>query len=307
MSFKVIGIGEVLWDLLPSGPQLGGAPANFAFHAHQLGAEAQVITRIGNDVHGQRILQRFADMGIHADTVQVDDRLPTGIATVALGADGTPHFTIEEGVAWDALTVTDVALAAARAANAICFGSLAQRSTVSAAAIQKLVAALPLTALRVFDLNLRQSFYNRDILERSLQSANVLKLNDHELLVLTPMFDLAGDTRRKIEQLAGRFNLQLVALTRAERGSLLYESGNWSNMPGLQKHVVDTVGAGDAFTAALVIGMLHRFPLDDIHRIAAEVAAFVCGCQGATPILPAELRRRMKGSGSGTGPFTVVT
>jgi len=290
MSFKVIGIGEVLWDLLPAGPQLGGAPANFAHHARQLGAEARVISRVGNDVYGKQILSRFADMNINADTVQMDDRLPTGTAAVVLGTDGTPQFTITDGVAWDALTLTDEALNAARNANAICFGTLAQRSATSATTIQNLVAAMPSTALRVFDINLRQHFYNREILERSLESAHVLKLNDHELDVLTPLFELTGDAKQKIKHLAGRFELQLIALTRAERGSLLYQSGNWSETSWLLKDAVDTVGAGDAFTAALVMGMLHRFALDDIHRIAAEIAGFVCCCHGATPTLPANLR-----------------
>lgn len=290
MSFKVIGIGEVLWDLLPAGPQLGGAPANFAHHARQLGAEARVITRVGNDAYGRQILARFAEMNIHSDTVQVDDHLPTGTAAVVLGTDGTPHFTIADGVAWDALTLTSEAQLAAHNANAICFGTLAQRTATSAATIQKLVAALPLTALRVFDINLRQHFYNREILEHSLDSAHILKLNDHELDVLVPLFELKGDTKQKIKQLAEHFELRLIALTRAERGSLLYQSGNWSEMNGLRKAAVDTVGAGDAFTAALVMGMLHRLALDDIHRIAAEIAAFVCCCHGATPTLPSHLR-----------------
>lgn len=294
MSFKVIGVGEVLWDLLPSGPQMGGAPANFACHARQLGAEVRVITRVGDDVLGRQILDRFADMKIHSDMVQVDDRLPTGTATVALGADGTPQFTITNDVAWDALALTNEALESACKANAICFGTLAQRSKTSAHAIQGLLAALPPSVLTVFDINLRQNFYNQEILERSLESAQVLKLNDQELVVIASMFELQGDTKQKIEQLARRFELQLVALTRGQHGSLLHQSGTWSEMPGLQKDIIDTVGAGDAFTATLVMGMLHRLPLGELHCIADEVAAFVCCCHGATPQLPVHLRNRFR-------------
>lgn len=290
MSFKVVGIGEVLWDLLPSGPQLGGAPANFAYHAHQLGAKAQVITRVGNDEHGQRVLRRFEEMNIDGGTVQVDAQLPTGTAGVILGGDGTPQFTIIDGVAWDFLALTDEALKVARNANAVCFGTLAQRKSAASSVIQKLVEATPATALRVFDVNLRQGHYNWEIIEQSLATANVLKMNDHELAVLSPRLELSGTVNQMMAQLAERFELELVAVTRAERGSLLYRNGNWSDLPGRKMDIADTIGAGDAFTAALVLGLLNQFSLEDIHRIAAEIASFVCSQQGATPVLPAHLR-----------------
>ncbi|HWD93330.1 MAG TPA: carbohydrate kinase [Verrucomicrobiae bacterium] len=288
MSFKVIGIGEVLWDLLPSGPQLGGAPVNFAYHARQMGADVQVITRVGKDGYGCQILQRFKEMNIDTGAVQWDDRLPTGVATVSIDG-GTPHFTINNNAAWDALGVSEEALDAVRSASAICFGTLAQRSDSTSSVIQQLAAATSAKALRVFDVNLRQGFYSREILERSLNIANVLKLNDHELGILSPMFELQGDVRQKIEQLVARFDLRLVALTRADKGSLLHQFGAWSDLPGRKMEIVDTVGAGDAFTAALVMGLLQQFALEDIHRIAADVAGFVCSCPGATPVLPAPL------------------
>ncbi|HEX7654779.1 MAG TPA: carbohydrate kinase [Verrucomicrobiae bacterium] len=290
MSFKVIGIGEVLWDLLPSGPQLGGAPANFVCHAAQLGASAQLISRVGADPLGQRILASLAQRGLDTTTLQTDSHLPTGSVGVALGTDGTPQFTIHTGVAWDALTVTDNALATVRHAAAICFGTLAQRTPEAARAIRQLVTATPFNALRVFDINLRQNFYREDILAESLAIANVLKLNDAELVVLSQIFNLAGTITQKMEALASRFELQLVALTRAERGSLLYQGGQWSELPGRAFQVVDTVGAGDAFTAALVMGLLHRYPLQEIHRVADSVATFVCSHHGATPELPPTLR-----------------
>lgn len=289
MSFRVIGIGEVLWDLLPSGPQLGGAPANFACHARQLGAEAQVITRVGNDPLGRKILKHFAESGIDASAVQVDDRLSTGTATVLLDANGVPQFTIKNDSAWDALGFSEVAAEAVQGANAVCFGTLAQRCPGAAAAIQQLVAATPFSSLRVFDINLRQKFYSKALVEQSLEIANVVKLNDHELAILSPMFDLRGNTRERIEQLARRFSLYAVALTRGENGSLLHQGALWSDLPGGRLNIVDTVGAGDAFTAGFVMGLLHGFSLEDIHRIAGDVAGYVCSRPGATPVLPPHL------------------
>jgi len=290
MSFEVVGIGEVLWDLLPAGPQLGGAPANFAYHARQLGAKAQVITRVGNDERGLRVLRRFEEMGIDGGTVQPDAHLPTGTARVVLGGDGTPQFTIIEGVAWDCLALTNDALKAVQSANTVCFGTLAQRTRPAGLVIQQLVEATPMTALRVFDINLRPGHYNWEVIERSLDIANVLKMNDQELAILAPRLELTGTADQMISQLAERFEFELVALTRAERGSLLYRNGSWSELPGRKMNVADTIGAGDAFTAALVSGMLHQFSLVDIHRIATDIASFVCSQPGATPVLPAHLR-----------------
>src|ERR1700686_4374161 len=229
MNFNVIGVGEVLWDLLLTGPQLGGAPANFAYHAHALGSQAQVITRVGKDDYGREIIRRFHEMGLPETGVQVDETAPTGIAKVELSGDGLAHFTIQENVAWDHIAVTPEALAAAREADAICFGSLAQRCGPSRNTIQDLVAATLPGALRVFDINLRQQFYSRDVVEKSFQLANVLKLNDDELPRLADMFNLTGSTEDQIGQLAHTFGLRLVALTRGPNGSLLYQKDNDNN------------------------------------------------------------------------------
>ena len=296
MNFKIIGIGEVLWDLLPSGPQLGGAPANFAYHARALGADACVVTRVGRDDFGRAILRRFEEQGIADGTVQVDDEVATGTVTVMLSETGIPTYTIHENVAWDRLAVTAAALNAIRRADAICFGSLAQRSHESRAAIQRLVSAAPADSLRVFDINLRQKYYSREVIEESLRLANVLKLNDGELPILAGMFELPGSTQQQIERLAQRFGLQLVALTRGPAGSLLFRAGKWSDCPSLPIKVVDTVGAGDSFTAALVMGQLQRMELDEINHLADEVARYVCACAGATPSLPESIRQRF-GSG----------
>ena len=302
MNFNVIGVGEVLWDLLLTGPQLGGAPANFAYHAHALGAHAQVVTRVGNDDYGREIIRRFHEMGLPETAVQIDGTVPTGIAKVALSGDGLAHFTIQENVAWDFIAVTDEAVAIARSADAICFGSLAQRCEPSRRTIQHLVAETPTDALRVFDINLRQQFYSHGVVEQSLQLANVLKLNDDELPVLASMFSLTGPSERRIdhqiedqiERLAHTFSLRLVALTRGANGSLLYSSDKrrWSDFASRPVKVVDTVGAGDSFTAALVLGLLRKMDLDEINGIANEVARYVCSQTGATPTMPIEFAQR---------------
>jgi fructokinase len=301
MNFNVIGIGEVLWDLLQTGSQMGGAPANFAYHAHALGAKSQMITRIGNDDLGREIIRRFQEMALPDDNVQVDAGAPTGTAKVSLSGDGLAHFTIHDNVAWDYLAATPEALAAARQADAICFGSLAQRSQTSRNTIQQLVAAAPAQALRVFDINLRQHYYSCDLIERSLHLANVLKLNDDELPILAEMFDLTGSAAQQyqIEQLALSFNLGVVALTRGQRGSLLYQDGRWSDCTSRSVEVVDTVGAGDSFTAALVLGLLQEMDLDEINRLANEVACYVCSQAGATPRMPQEFAETFRTARSG--------
>ena len=295
MGFRIVGIGEVLWDLLLTGPQLGGAPANFAYHAHALGAEGHVITRVGSDDQGREILRRFRDMGLRHGAVQIDERAPTGTATVALSGNGLAQFTIQENVAWDYLVADEKAITLASATDAICFGSLAQRSESSRNAIQKLVASSPAQALRVFDVNLRQRFYTREVIERSLQLANVLKLNDDELPTLAAMFNLTGSTENQMESLARIFSLKVVALTRGANGSLLFqdlEDTKWSDCVSDPVAVVDTVGAGDSFTAALVLGLLSRMDLDEINAVANAVARYVCSQAGATPELPLEFARR---------------
>lgn len=295
MKVNVVGIGEVLWDMLPAGPKLGGAPANFAYHAHALGANSQVITRIGKDDLGREIIRRFHEMGLPESTIQIEEVALTGTASVTLSGDGLAHFTIQENVAWDRMMATPEALDASREADAICFGSLAQRSEASRNTIQQLVAATSADALRVFDINLRQNYYSREVIERSLRLANILKLNQDELPVLAEMFGLKGAPNKRdrspVEELARSFHLRLVALTRGPDGSLLYENGRWSECASQPVEVVDTVGAGDAFTAAMVLGLLRGLDLDKVNSIANEVARYVCSQAGATPVLPAEFAK----------------
>jgi fructokinase len=302
MSFKVIGIGEVLWDLLPTGPQLGGAPANFACHARALGANAEVITRVGNDPRGHEIIRLISAMGLPAAGVQMDDAAPTGTVGVLLGNDGIPHYNIQENVAWDHIAASRHALASVRVADAVCFGSLAQRSTISRESIQRLVSSATATAWRVFDINLRQHFFNRETLQASLGLANVLKLNDSELTVIARMFGIEGNSRRQIESLTSRFGFRVVALTCGPAGSLLYRDGRWSEHAAMKIKVKDTVGAGDSFTAALCLGLVRGLDLDDINVFANEVAAHVCSCVGATPALPEALRQRLNPASSKSSP-----
>jgi len=294
----IVGIGELLWDVLPTGRELGGAPANFACHARALGAEARLISRVGADDLGREALARLAALGLPTDSIAVDASLPTSTVSVVVDAAGQPHYQIHENVAWDALQVDAASQRAVMDADAVCFGSLAQRSANSQAAIRALVRATPANALRLFDVNLRQQYFSLPLIEESLALANVLKVNDAELPQLAEMCRLTGDARAQISQLAGRYALRLVACTRGAHGSVLFSDGRWSEHPGLPTEVVDTVGAGDSFTAAMTMGVLAGWArstgsgqaLDEINQRANEVAAYVCSQPGATPALPERLR-----------------
>jgi fructokinase len=292
VPFTVVGLGEALWDLLPSGPRLGGAPANFAYHAAALGARAMVVTRVGDDDLGREVIRRFAQADLPRETVQVDLARRTGTVAVTLDEKGVPHYTFAEDAAWEHLAATDVALQAVRGAHAVCFGTLAQRSAISRKAIQQLVAAAPAGALKIFDVNLRLDFYSRELIDESMRLSNVLKMNDEELAVLTTMFSLHGDVMQRIERLVRLFGFKVVVVTCGLSGSLIHQNGRWSELRAQPVQVVDTVGAGDAFTAALSLGLLARMSLSEVHVIAAEMASYVCSQHGATPPIPRELRGR---------------
>ena len=290
MRFNIVGLGEVLWDLLPGGRQMGGAPANFTCHARALGAEAWLIGRVGKDDLGHELIARLGALGVHTDVVAIDALHPTSTVSVELDG-GQPRYLIHEKVAWDFIEATPTALAAISAADAVCFGTLAQRSEPSRSTIISLVNAAPTPALRILDINLRQNYFSSRLINESFAFANVLKLNDAELPQLAAMFDLSGDEGSQIWQLAERNMLRVVACTRGEHGSVLYSEGRWSEHPGLAANVVDTVGAGDSFTAALTLGLLAGWDLDRINETANAVAAFVCSQPGATPSLPPHLRQ----------------
>lgn len=288
MPLKIVGLGEVLWDVLPSGKKLGGAPANFAYHANALGAESRIISRVGHDQEGGEILLCLNQLGLGIDLIQIDPDAPTGTVSVELAADGQPQYVIHENVAWDRIAAKKEAREAVAEANAVCFGTLAQRSEKSRGAIHKLLSVGD--ALKILDVNLRQKFYSAEIIEQSLRAANVLKINDAELPVLAELLCLGGDFREQTAELARRYELRLVVYTRGSKGSLLYSGGNWSEHPGIKTEVADTIGAGDSFTAAMTIGYLSGWDLDKINEQANRVAAFVASQPGGTPMLPADLR-----------------
>jgi fructokinase len=285
MSFNIVGLGEILWDILPSGKQMGGAPANFAYHAQALGARGRIISRVGRDTLGTEILQRLKTLGLSTDDIQIDPAAPTGTVNVELSATGQPKFTIHENVAWDRLALEKSALAAVAEADAISFGTLAQRSEPSRSTIQSLVAAARPESLRILDVNLRQNYFSLETIEASLRLSNMVKFNDAELPVLAELLGLHGSVREQIEQLARLYRQRLVCLTRGANGSLLYSDGKWADDPGEPIVVKDTIGAGDAFTAALALGALAGNPLDAINRRANQIARYVCSQEGATPAM----------------------
>jgi fructokinase len=284
----ILAVGEVLWDLLPGAKQLGGAPANFAYHAAQLGADARLVSAVGDDLFGREIIARLSELGLAVDHVAVQKGRPTGTVSVTVDDRGQPSYVIHEGVAWDYLAVTPPVLELASRADAICFGSLAQRSDVSREAVQLIVDAAGPETIRVFDVNFRQSYYNRDLIDASLERATLLKMNNQEGPLLGKLLE-PGGMRGLFERYA---TLQWVALTRGAEGSTLCaRDGTVVEHPGFPvPHLADTIGAGDAFTAALVVGLLHNRPLYDINERANKVAAFVCTQRGATPLLPDELK-----------------
>ncbi len=290
----VIGLGELLWDVLPSGPRMGGAPANFACHARALGAESAMITCVGRDEAGDRLVQCLAELGVSTAGIARDAEHPTGTVMVELAADGQPQFTITGDVAWDHLKVTAALKRMVAKAGAVCFGTLGQRCEPSRAAIRKLVSMAPREALRIFDVNLRQDFFSGELIDESLQLANVIKLSDSELPVIASLLGLFGTVRDQLEALLVRYDLRMVVFTRGAHGSVLWDGAYWCEHPGLPAEVKDTIGAGDSFTTAVALGMLHGWPVEKISATANEVAAHVCGCVGAIPPMPETLRHRFE-------------
>lgn len=281
-KFNVIGIGELLWDEFPNGKELGGAPANFAYHANFFGANSTIISALGNDERGDEIRALLEEKNLHYLINNVN--YPTGWVSVELNK-GIPNYSIHENVAWDFIELQKEAVSVLKKANAICFGTLSQRSKGSFNAIHKAISLVPESALKVLDVNLRQSFYSKNIIEESLKCANVLKLNDEELVILSKMFYLPDSQEGACMQLLNKFNIKLLALTNGANGSILFRGGEISRYPVPKVEVIDTIGAGDSFTASMIMGMLNSKPLNIIHKEATEHAAKVCMHKGATPHL----------------------
>lgn len=289
MKPKVVGIGELLWDVLPAGPRMGGAPANFACHASALGAEAVVISRVGADESGERLVSLLVERGVSTEGITRDPDHPTGTVNVTIGGNGQPVYEIVPDVAWDHIAMTPAIQHIVRHADAVCFGTLGQRGPVSRNAIRGLLESTPAPAIKVFDVNLRQKFFDKSTLETSLALAGVCKLSDEELPVVSSLLGIQGDVRAQLEQLLSRYGLKLVVYTRGAEGSVLASGTEWVEQPAFPTTVRDTVGAGDSFTAVVTMGLLRGWPLERIARSASEIAAYVCSQDGAVPELPHEL------------------
>ncbi len=288
----IVGLGELLWDLFPDGARFGGAPTNFACSAAGLGSErcdVYLASAVGIDPLGEEALAALVQRNVSTSHVARNHR-PTGQVHVRLDGQGHASYEFEPDAAWDRLEWNAGWEQLAKRTDAVCFGTLGQRSPDSLVAIRRFVAATPATALRILDINVRMPFISDEAILGSLKLANVLKLNDQELPVLEPLFGLTGNPVAMLRQLVDRFGLRAVAFTRGSEGAILIRGEEVSEEQAVATAVVDTVGAGDAFTAALAIGLLHGGDLQAINRKCCEVAAYVCSQSGATPEMPSRFR-----------------
>jgi fructokinase len=297
----ILGVGELLWDQLPSGARLGGAPANFTVMAGRLGSHAAILSRIGRDDLGRQAIALLDPLPADTEYLQIDTSHETGRVTVEL-KDGQPSYVIHEPAAWDFMELTDDWVRLAERADAICFGTLAQRALESRQTIQTLAAQTPSTCVRVFDVNLRAPFYSSEVLQESLELATVMKLNDAEMPLVLGLLGLPGGgegdsstLRSGAEKLLEEFpTLRMVAVTRGARGSLLVAREGWHEHRGLETKVADTIGAGDAFTAALVHYLLRGADLVTLSEAGNRWGAWMASQQGAMPPLTEAVRARMK-------------
>lgn len=286
---KILGIGEIVWDMLPTGKQLGGAPLNFAYFAKELGAKSYVISAIGDDELGEEALRKLSVTGVNMNLLQRNN-LPTGRVLISIDSEGVPSYEIIENVAWDHIECSLDELELLGGADAICWGSLAQRSWRSKMNIIKMLDAAPVNCLRVFDINIRQHYCNREIAEESLKRAGILKLNEQELLPVSEMFGLSGDEEERLVSLIKMYGLKEVIYTQGALCSDVYDrSGLLSRISTPRVKVADTIGAGDSFTAAYIVSRINGKDVRSSHKKAIEVSAFVCTQSGAINPLPQEL------------------
>lgn len=276
----VVGIGELLWDVLPTGKKAGGAPINFVYHATQLGAEGYAISAVGKDELGEEIVQELDNNHIAHCIESVD--YPTGTVEVTL-EKGIPTYNIIENVAWDHIPVSSKAIEIVKEAKAICFGTLAQRNMDSQKALTELLSYAPEDALRFFDINIRQNYYSKELILDLLEKANILKINDEELEMLRPMMGLGGDYEVCCKALLEKYGLKYVILTAGSKFSAIYSTDENSVIGTPKVAVADTVGAGDSFSGAFVYSILAGKSLKEAHRKAVNTAAFVCSKEGAWP------------------------
>lgn len=289
MGKFVIGIGEALWDMLPEGKKLGGAPANFAYHASQFGLEGLAVSAIGHDPLGEELVGQLEEHALPYHLARVD--YPTGTVQVTLDSQGVPQYEIKTGVAWDNIPYTKELADLAANCQAVCFGSLAQRSPVSRESIGLFLDAVPKDCLKVFDINLRQDFYNKEVLEASFRRCDILKINDEELVVMARLFNLPGlALEEKCRYLIKEYNLKMLILTCGVNGSYVFFDGGMSFLETPKVQVADTVGAGDSFTGAFVGSLLTGKSVTEAHETAVKVSAFVCTQSGAMPTIPDNLK-----------------
>lgn len=289
MNDLVVGMGEALWDVLPEGKKIGGAPANFAYHVSQFGLPSCVVSAVGDDDLGREIIENFTAKGLKQ--LIADVPYPTGTVQVEIDQSGVPQYEIKGNVAWDNIPYTERLESLAERTTAVCFGSLAQRNVVSRNTINRFLDVVSRNEenLIVFDVNLRQGFYNKEILCNSMKRCNILKINDEELVTVSRMFGYPGiDLQDKCWILLGKYNLKMLILTCGINGSYVFTPGNVSFQPTPKVEVADTVGAGDSFTAAFISSVLKGKSVLEAHSLAVRTSAFVCTEKGAMPTLPTQ-------------------
>ena len=289
MKRYIVGLGEALWDVLPDGKKLGGAPANFAYHAAQFGLDTIAISALGEDKLAEETIDALKEHNLNYLMPRVP--YPTGTVQVTLTGDGIPTYDIKENVAWDNIPLTDEMLEIAKNARAVCFGSLAQRNVVSRENIHKFLDATPEVCVKIFDINLRQQFYSKEVIKESLKRCNILKINDEELVLIGRMFGYPGlDIENKCWLILGKYNLDMLVLTCGTNGSYVFTPGQMSFQETPKVEVADTVGAGDSFTGSFVGSILNGKPVPEAHKTAVQVSAFVCTQNGAMPVVPDRLK-----------------
>ena len=294
MNNIIVGMGEALWDVLPEGKKIGGAPANFAYHVSQFGFDSRVVSAVGNDDLGDEILKVFKEKQLKHQLQTVN--YPTGTVQVTLDDNGIPCYDIKEGVAWDNIPFTDDLKRLALSTRAVCFGSLAQRNEVSRTSINRFLDTMPdgEGQLKIFDINLRQGFFTKDIIRDSCQRCNVLKINDEELVAISRLFGYLGiDLQDKCWILLAKYNLKMLILTCGTNGSYVFTPGVVSFQETPKVPVADTVGAGDSFTATFTAALLKGKSVPEAHKLAVEVSAYVCTQSGAMPELPQVLKDKL--------------
>ena len=290
MKRYIIGLGEALWDVLPEGKKLGGAPANFAYHAGQFGLDTIAISALGEDALAEETIEALKEHGLNYLMPRVP--YPTGTVQVTLAEGGIPTYEIKEGVAWDNIPYTDEMADIAKNARAVCFGSLAQRNAVSRENIRKFLADTPADCLKICDINLRQQFYSKEVLEDSFRLCNILKINDEELVVVNRMFGYDGlDMRQTCEKMVQDYGLKMLVLTCGTNGSYVFTNDGLTSFQDTPKvKVADTVGAGDSFTGSFCACILNGKPVQEAHKTAVQVSAFVCTQNGAMPVILDKLK-----------------